>query len=577
MCCVNCGNKLPDGAVFCPKCGTRVEEPKEQEREEETAKESTVPPEDLTGDDQPELVQAGGLESEASPESYPEPVSMPLPAVEQTVYLDNDASVDVNGSSELAVDAPKNASGSRRRAISIVVICALVLAVGVLGFLFWRHGQRARPRPISLTVNVASFGPEDSGIPVHISGTNVLGDQVDQDDFVYANGTGLELPAGSYQITVTASPLTDDGSILAVPDQGIQVDVGEGDPSQTVDSGQTIQMDAVPKREMTREEVQAAYDKAGSDQSFDQSKRDGYRDTANTVVRTYAPSPVKFTVSGDGYDSKDSAIAVHVKGKDVDGSDLPEKDGYVKADGTGLDLNPGTYTITIVAPSIGDEGQVFQPAVSSQNLQVGVPEDFDVTVDTNDTVTVTPVPDDQLTEEMIQQAVNSALGDPNFDQSQLDGFKQAADQRFQSAEEARRKAEEEAKKVQKVKDNALGFAKAYFNNYTLGDLKTEPNGFQYYEMSETPNWKSNCLKYLAKGSSAYSGMSSNSYGSLGEPDSYSIFKSAEVLDASTSSATVSVSFLGGNGELTPGQRPDTLTVHLKFDDDGLITDVSFDR
>ena len=78
-----------------------------------------------------------------------------------------------------------------------------------------------------MTVVAPGYTEGSTRIPLHVVGTNLDGEVVDQTAYVVGTGAGLQLAQGDYQATVEASPILEDGSLYEVPNTVINVSVHE--------------------------------------------------------------------------------------------------------------------------------------------------------------------------------------------------------------------------------------------------------------------------------------------------------------------------------------------------------------
>ena len=211
MLCSKCGAAIEDGASFCAACGESV----------------------LAGDDAVDKSQ---------PTAYPTPEPEPAPTPEP----------------ESEKSAPS--STNNRRLVTVIVALVVLIAVGAgMAFFFWNgHGRQATLTPVQFTINAAGYDDSaDSKIPLAVSGTDKDGTQVNQTIYVGSSGQGLDLRAGTYNVTVPASPLTARGILYRNDDVKANVTIGEdgvaGDSSSLV-----IDLPVIDGKDMTADRVAAA-------------------------------------------------------------------------------------------------------------------------------------------------------------------------------------------------------------------------------------------------------------------------------------------------------------------------------
>ena|GEM_PF-3321092 len=178
---------------------------------------------------------------------------------------------------------------------------------------------------------------------------------------------------------------------------------------------------------------------------------------------------VVFKVDVPGYaDATASKIPVRVTGTDLDGATVDE-DGYVDAEGEGLSLLRGTYTVTVVVSPLTSDGTVYDVSSTSWNVSIGDDVEPGAPVDaTAQPITLTPisdytsVPDEELAR-IFDYAVRSGL-----DQATADTYRTATENRIQAA------------KDQKAADDAATAAKAaiHYEN-------------EYFSIDFPEDWRSN--------------------------------------------------------------------------------------
>lgn len=247
MLCSKCGTTIDDGASFCAACGEPV----------------------LTGDDAADKSQ---VVAEPSPE--PEPAPTPEPESEKS--------------------APS--STNKRRLVTVIVALVVLIAAGAgAAFFLWNnHEQHVKLTPVQLTINAAGYDDSaDSKIPLSVNGTVNDGTQVNQTIYVDSSGQGLDLRAGTYAVTVPASPLTARGILYRNDDVKVVVTIGEsgleGDPSSLV-----IDLPVIDGKDMTADRIAAA-EKCARESGMESGKVDtlvkgtkAYMDEHKLVTFSYS-------------------------------------------------------------------------------------------------------------------------------------------------------------------------------------------------------------------------------------------------------------------------------------------------
>lgn len=127
------------------------------------------------------------------------------------------------------------------------ILVAIVAGLGLIGYAGYQWKQTSRQQqaaeqkqqvastmvdvPISVkiaglsTALDAKYDAVGSKIPVQVSGQDASGSIVDQVGYVDEKGRGLRLMPGDYSLSVPASPIAADGTVYAVPEKPIKVEV----------------------------------------------------------------------------------------------------------------------------------------------------------------------------------------------------------------------------------------------------------------------------------------------------------------------------------------------------------------
>ncbi len=170
---------------------------------------------------------------------------------------------------------------SRRTAIIGAVIAAVLIVV-VVAVAAWasRANQEAEynaghaERHVTFALDMPGYDEKaDSPVPVRISGTNLDGVQVDEVYFITPGKPTINVQQGSYTASVAASPLLSNGTIYAVPDELIDVQIREQDLSG---GDLNWSFSTVEPTQITDEQIQESYQYA-IDSGMDASKADSLR------------------------------------------------------------------------------------------------------------------------------------------------------------------------------------------------------------------------------------------------------------------------------------------------------------
>lgn len=241
MFCRNCGSKVEDGARFCPVCGVSVVAEYEPSTESQ-------------GDHQP------------APAAKAQP-TMPAPA---------------------------KGKCSKRPLVIAAVVAALLVMGGGAGYYFGIYApeqareaaeQEALAAKHAVRFSVSAQGWDTSAgasrLPVHITGKEERGKKVDAVRYVDSDGEGVELRRGSYEVEVAASPIAADGTIYAVPDDKLDIKLGEkAAEKKTVNAGD-VALEPVEAAEVTDDQIAAAKKYAEEDEG---AKKAGFNIDADALA-----------------------------------------------------------------------------------------------------------------------------------------------------------------------------------------------------------------------------------------------------------------------------------------------------
>ncbi|MDO4913043.1 MAG: hypothetical protein Q3961_00655 [Bifidobacteriaceae bacterium] len=108
---------------------------------------------------------------------------------------------------------------------------------------------------------------------------------------------------------------------------------------------------------------------------------------------------------------KGTKIPVRAKGKETK-SQKPVDTTFYAASDTGIDLQPGSYTLTIVASPIAEDGTLYD--VQNATTKVDISEDGKADIEHE--LTIDPIPAQDVTDEQIDEAYKAAKnGDEDVD------------------------------------------------------------------------------------------------------------------------------------------------------------------
>lgn len=143
-----------------------------------------------------------------------------------------------------ATAAPKAGVGvGRRSGLAIALGCAIVLALMGSG-VWWKtqadeqaeeqaeeqanYDKAHQPVDVAIQITAPNYTAGATRIPMHVTGTDLDGNGVDEVQYVSPDSATLSLRRGTYEVVVAASPILEDGSLYVVPDTVVSVTVGDG-------------------------------------------------------------------------------------------------------------------------------------------------------------------------------------------------------------------------------------------------------------------------------------------------------------------------------------------------------------
>lgn len=225
MYCDSCGKKLGQGARFCGSCGAVVEG-----------------------------VASAGDSRRPAPEAAPEP-------------------------------QPGPASNRSRIAIAVVagVAVGLALVAAILGIASLRHAQTTVA--VTIPLEVPDLDEDGTRVPVEATGTDADGNEVEVRAYLSPDGTGLELPLGSYEVRALGSPFSAKGVVYKVPKAVVEVTLDE----EAVESGQTqsvsepLTFKKVSRAKTTDEQIDDALEWASADEALAEGRAQELADAARTA------------------------------------------------------------------------------------------------------------------------------------------------------------------------------------------------------------------------------------------------------------------------------------------------------
>lgn len=185
-----------------------------------------------------------------------------------------------------------------------------------------------------------------------------------------------------------------------------------------------------------------------------------------------AAHPVWVQVDAPGYDLADSKIPFHVEGVDMDNKGV-DVVAFVGPDGTGIELSPGSYVITVASSPLLDDAQFYE--VPDTQLMVEVPTDLSEgeVVETNypkfEFMFANPA---DITDEQITLAYDYAI-ESGFEQGKATTYRDALMQKRDEAAAVAQAAAEKAERITTATDALEAKAKEAGSTgigYQIADL-----------------------------------------------------------------------------------------------------------
>ncbi|MBO7673990.1 MAG: zinc ribbon domain-containing protein [Atopobiaceae bacterium] len=212
MNCPNCGAPIPPTASFCPNCGCDLRQqpvsvgiPGRQAAP--VGNDSSGRPADPRGT------------APRRPQGFEEATTAGGP------HRD-DRQSDQGGHQRSKL------SGGAKTAIVVAVLMLVLVSLGfvllftsLVGNVSLRATQSTHP--VTFVVSILDYDDESSRIPVHITGTDIHGDEVDRTIFLAHSGVDVELLKGRYHAEVLGSPISSSGMIYEVPTTTIDFTLGD--------------------------------------------------------------------------------------------------------------------------------------------------------------------------------------------------------------------------------------------------------------------------------------------------------------------------------------------------------------
>ncbi len=319
--CTQCGTSLGPNAAFCTNCGTPVAKAPDV---------GTVPGADPTAvmnqvseptailnpaasttavmgaqdpyanaayDATPTQPWADQTMDLGSASYYDQSSAGAYGAMEPATYNQGDATY-------YAGNQPQQGKSKKPLIITLVIVIVLIIA-GVAGFFIYQHIQDTkaeeerlaqladeeahRTQKVTISCTIPGYNASTSSpIPLAISGTDFEGNAVDE-ELAYTNdsNTPVELMRGTYDISITSSPILSDGTIFSLSGAHASVVVSDTENGTTSAPKASFTLTAIDPLQVTDQEIQAAYDgliACGVEQAKAQSFREAAENRRQTAL-----------------------------------------------------------------------------------------------------------------------------------------------------------------------------------------------------------------------------------------------------------------------------------------------------
>lgn len=281
-------------------------------------------------------------------------------------------------------------------------------------------------------------------------------------------------------------------------------------------------------------------------------------EAARALEEARTPRTVKFLISALEYNDSATRIPLVITGTDFEGNEV-QTEAFVNASGEGVSLVPGSYSATIPASPIMQDGLLYE--VPTGEYTIKVPENAEsVTVD--QAIVLIPLTASKITEEMITAASDWALKDTanaSVSEANVAIARKAIDEA-----KAKEREKQERDQLNELRAGlAQQFASSYFTNISFPDANDDS------KILVISNWNAIAAQYVAPGSSAQ-----RKLGAGPDPeDAYTFTISADAKSVSGYTVVVDCSVISTNTPKSGWTRtPYPATMTITFNDNNKITD-----
>lgn len=171
-----------------------------------------------------------------------------------------------------------------------------------------------------------------------------------------------------------------------------------------------------------------------------------------------------FTIQADGYTADDGPIPLHIIGTDLDGNAV-DTTAYIAADGTGTELSAGSYTASVAASPLMQDGSLYAVPDASHALRIPESDDeMPEEVTSDQPIALTKLDASAETDELIDAAYQAAIAS-GMDSGKDSAYQQAAKQKRTDAEAAQQAAAQKAA-TEKAAADAHEAYSAFLSQFT---------------------------------------------------------------------------------------------------------------
>ncbi|MDO4539300.1 MAG: hypothetical protein Q4B54_14135, partial [Coriobacteriales bacterium] len=158
-----------------------------------------------------------------------------------------------------------------------------------------RSGSEDKQVPVIVPVRAQGLDGGGSRVPLRVRGTEHTGEAVDEVAYAEADGSGISLYKGTYQVTAEGSPIAGDGTIYYVPDATIEIVLDDKavEEGYTAPTDQAITFEPMDAADVTEELIVAAVSLCQADPGRS-AQAEGLAQAARTR-RDVALDPANFT------------------------------------------------------------------------------------------------------------------------------------------------------------------------------------------------------------------------------------------------------------------------------------------